>query len=82
MNAILSRGGILAALLSTALIAPAHASSININTDGSWNSFDVDEFMSASGGLECEVEQLHRRASFKSPVGPSRQPHRSHPALA
>lgn len=52
MNAILSRGGILAALLSTALIAPAHASSININTDGSWNSFDVDEFMSASGGLE------------------------------
>jgi hypothetical protein len=39
-------------LAATAFASSAQATPVSINVDGSWNVFDVDDFTSASGGLE------------------------------
>lgn len=43
----------LAAVLAvSALATPAHAATIEVNPDGAWYGFDVDELLANSGGLE------------------------------
>lgn len=39
-------------LLAAAMASPSQASTVNIDADGSWNAFDVDDLIATSGGLE------------------------------